>query len=103
MNTLVCRMCLFFVFRWLFFNKDDTALLYPQFPHSLDPVFDVTLSDPDLSRHPLLSLTTPRECVIEAGKFKPSARREIRCRVETLNSYMYRVRTCKVYMSRNSL
>ena len=55
-------------FRWLFFSKDDTPLLYPQFPYSMDPVFDVNLGDPDFDKHPLLMLTNPVECILEPGK-----------------------------------
>ena len=41
--------------------------LYPEYEHSLDPVFDADLSVPDLRKHPLLQLTHPVECVLEPG------------------------------------
>ena len=41
--------------------------LYPEFEHSLDPVFDVELSKPDMDKYPLLQLTTPVECFLQPG------------------------------------
>ncbi|XP_045214857.2 bifunctional arginine demethylase and lysyl-hydroxylase JMJD6-like [Mercenaria mercenaria] len=56
--------------RWVFFDKDDVAMLYPMFSHpwSTDPVFQVDLQNPDLKQHPLLSLTQPIECVLQPGE-----------------------------------
>ena len=54
--------------RWVFFPPEDLPLLYPTYTHSTDAAFDVTLSQPDLDRHPLLSLTHPRECVLSPGE-----------------------------------
>lgn len=31
-------------------------------------MFDVNLAEPDLNEHPLLSLTHPRECVLQPGE-----------------------------------
>ncbi|CAC5424115.1 JMJD6 [Mytilus coruscus] len=53
--------------RWVFFPQSDVPYLYPEYEHSLDPVFAVDLSKPDLTRYPLLQLTTPMECVLEPG------------------------------------
>lgn len=53
--------------RWVFFPASDVPYLYPEYHHSLDPVFDVELSAPDLLRHPLLQLTHPVECILEPG------------------------------------
>ena len=60
-------MCTY-TYRWLFFPPEDLPLLYPVFSHSTDATFQVDLSSPDLSRYPLLSLTHPRECILEAGE-----------------------------------
>ncbi|XP_060556292.1 bifunctional arginine demethylase and lysyl-hydroxylase JMJD6-like, partial [Ruditapes philippinarum] len=56
--------------RWVFFDKEDVALLYPVFgnPWSTDPVFEVDLQKPDLKHHPLLSLTQPIECILQPGE-----------------------------------
>ncbi|CAG2212437.1 unnamed protein product [Mytilus edulis] len=53
--------------RWVFFPQSDVPYLYPEYEHSLDPVFAVDLSRPDLTQYPLLQLTTPIECVLEPG------------------------------------
>ncbi|XP_013784759.1 uncharacterized protein LOC106468862 isoform X1 [Limulus polyphemus] len=53
--------------RWTFFQEEDTAKLYPRYFHSLDPVFDVDLSDPRLDKFPLLSLAQPMECILQPG------------------------------------
>ena len=53
--------------RWLFFPPQDLACLYPTYAHSTDAVFEVDLGEPDLSRHPLLSLTSPYECLLRQG------------------------------------
>ena len=53
--------------RWLFFPPENVPLLYPVFNNSTDATFEVDLSSPDLTLHPLLSLTHPRECVLKAG------------------------------------
>lgn len=52
----------------MFFCPEDMPYLYPRYPHSLDPCFDVNLSSPDFSKHPLLSLARPRECILRPGK-----------------------------------
>lgn len=71
--------------RWTIFRKADTPFLYPYYPHSMDPVFEVDLTRPDLNTHPLLSLTCPRECILQPGEllFVPA-----RCphRVENLDT-----------------
>ncbi|CAG5135387.1 unnamed protein product [Candidula unifasciata] len=54
--------------RWTFFEADDTPLLYPQYFHSMDPVFSVDLSSPDAEQWPLLALTKPRQCVLQPGE-----------------------------------
>ncbi|BFZ03456.1 hypothetical protein BsWGS_06495 [Bradybaena similaris] len=54
--------------RWTFFEAEDTALLYPQYFHSMDPVFSVDLSSPDVEQWPLLALTKPRQCVLQPGE-----------------------------------
>ena len=54
--------------RWLFFPPDDVPLLYPVFNNSTDATFEVDLSSPDLTPHPLLALTHPRECILKAGE-----------------------------------
>ncbi|RUS72799.1 hypothetical protein EGW08_019436 [Elysia chlorotica] len=53
--------------RWTFFDASDLASLYPQYVHSLDPVFSVNIVQPDLKSFPLLALTKPKQCVIKAG------------------------------------
>ena len=54
--------------RWLFFPPSDAPLLYPVLSHSTDAVFEATLGCPSFSQHPLVALTHPRECVLEAGE-----------------------------------
>ncbi|XP_076326405.1 bifunctional arginine demethylase and lysyl-hydroxylase JMJD6-A-like isoform X2 [Tachypleus tridentatus] len=54
--------------RWTFFQEEDTAKLYPRFFHSLDPAFDVDLSDPRLDEFPLLGLAQPIECILQPGE-----------------------------------
>ena len=54
--------------RWLFFPPEDVPLLYPIFNDSTDATFEVDLSSPDLSLHPLLALSHPRECTLKAGE-----------------------------------
>jgi len=54
--------------RWTFFPPDDLPLLYPTYPHSMDPVFKVNLQNPDLESFPLLSLTHPSQCVLKPGE-----------------------------------
>lgn len=54
--------------RWVFFPRGDIPCLYPHYEHSTDAIFPVNLSNPDLSAHPLLSLTNPRECVLAPGE-----------------------------------
>ena len=56
------------VHRWLFFPPEDVPLLYPVFNNSTDATFKIDLSFPDLTLHPLLSLTHPQECVLKAGE-----------------------------------
>ena len=41
--------------------------MYPIYAHSLDPTFEVKVTDPDLEAHPLLSLVHPMECILNAG------------------------------------
>ena len=43
-------------------------MLYPHYEQSLDLVFDVDLSSPDFEKHPLLSETSPRQCVLQPGE-----------------------------------
>ena len=45
--------------------------LYPVYHHSTDAVFEVDLSDwsKAVTSHPLLALTHPKECILEAGEF----------------------------------
>ncbi|XP_061191291.1 bifunctional arginine demethylase and lysyl-hydroxylase JMJD6-like [Saccostrea echinata] len=54
--------------RWVFFPRSDLPLLYPQYPNSMDPVFDADITNPDLKKQPLLSLTHPSECVLSEGE-----------------------------------
>ena len=54
--------------RWTFFPPEDLPLLYPVYPDSTDAVFQVDLSAPDLSRHPLLSLSHPTQCTLSPGE-----------------------------------
>jgi hypothetical protein len=62
--------------RWTFFDRSDVPLLYPSYAHATDPTFDVELGDGsserpghyNLDRHPLLALTEPLSCVLEAGE-----------------------------------
>ena len=56
------------IHRWLFFPPEDVPLLYPVFNNSTDATFEVDLSSPDLSLHPLLALTHPRGCILKAGE-----------------------------------
>ena len=58
------------VFRWVFFPPEDLPFLYPVYHSSTDATFEVDLSewDRDLSAHPLLALTHPRECVLAPGE-----------------------------------
>ncbi|KAH9513137.1 hypothetical protein Btru_035960 [Bulinus truncatus] len=60
--------------RWTFYDTEDVPLLYPVYFHSTDPVFCVNLSEPDLEKFPLLSLTKPRQCTLNPGEllFVPS-------------------------------
>lgn len=62
-------------YRWVFYPPKDLPFLYPIYYHSTDAIFEVDLSLKDIpSRHPLLALTNPRECVLGAGEllFVPS-------------------------------
>ena len=52
----------------MFFPPEDLPLLYPTYTYSTDAVFEVNLSQPDLDRHPLLSLTHPIECILSPGE-----------------------------------
>ncbi|KAJ8318649.1 hypothetical protein KUTeg_003740 [Tegillarca granosa] len=54
--------------RWVFFSSKDAPYLYPRYEYSMDPVFDVDLSAPDLNTHPLLQLTEPMECILQPGE-----------------------------------
>lgn len=58
----------------MFFPPEDVSYLYPVHDHSTDAVFEVNLSSPDLNLCPLLSLTHPRECILQPGEvlFVPS-------------------------------
>ena len=49
-------------------SPEDMPLLYPIFNHSTDATFEVDLASQDLTLHPLLSLTHPRECILKAGE-----------------------------------
>ena len=49
-------------------SPDDVPLLYPVFNNSTDATFEVNLSSPDLTLHPLLALTHLREYVLKAGE-----------------------------------
>ena len=55
-------------FRWTFFPPDDLPLLYPLYTDSTDAVFQVDLSRPDLTLHPLLSLSHPTQCTLSQGE-----------------------------------
>ena len=61
----VLKLC-----RWVFFPPEDLPFLYPVYFTSMDPTFECDLSrgKDDLASHPLLSLTHPRECVLNAGE-----------------------------------
>ena len=52
----------------MFFPPDDIPLLYPLYNHSTDAMFEVNLANPDLCNYPLLSLTHPRECILQPGE-----------------------------------
>lgn len=54
--------------RWTFFPPDDLPLLYPVYHDSTDAVFEVNLSEPDLCRYPLLSLTHPLTVTLSPGE-----------------------------------
>ncbi|CAL1530701.1 unnamed protein product [Lymnaea stagnalis] len=54
--------------RWTFFDGDDLPLLYPQYFHSMDPVFSVDLDKADMEKFPLLALTKPRQCILNPGE-----------------------------------
>ena len=58
------------VFRWVFFPPDDLPFLYPTYFNSMDAIFEVDLSkwSACLPQYPLLALTHPQECVLEAGE-----------------------------------
>ena len=56
-------------YRWLFFPPKDLPCLYPIYsPFIRDTSFEVDLPNPDLNKHPLLSLTSPQECILEPGE-----------------------------------
>ena len=52
----------------MFFPPEDTLCLYPVYEHSTDAIFEVNLACPDLKKFPLLSITHPKECVLEPGE-----------------------------------
>lgn len=54
--------------RWTFFPPSDLSLLYPTYTHSMDPVFSVNLTKPDLHTYPLLAFTHPSQCVLQPGE-----------------------------------
>lgn len=54
--------------RWTFFQRKDIPLLYPHYQDSLDLVFDIDLSCPDLDKYPLLMSAMPRQCTLEPGE-----------------------------------
>lgn len=58
------------VCRWVFFPPSDMPYLYPQFPNSMDPVFEADLTSPNLEKQPLLHLTHPTECILTEGLCK---------------------------------
>ncbi|XP_046554523.1 LOW QUALITY PROTEIN: uncharacterized protein LOC124263846 [Haliotis rubra] len=60
--------------RWTFFSREDEASLYPQYFHSMDPTFDVSVTLPDLKAHPLMALAQPLQCDLKQGEvlFVPS-------------------------------
>ena len=68
-NSKIYNIIFFYFCRWLFFPPKDLPFLYPiHSPLVTDNSFAVELSAPDLSQHPLLSLTTPLESVLQAGE-----------------------------------
>ena len=58
---------IFFYLRWSFFLPDDVPLLYPTYDHSLDPIFEVQVCNPNYAMYPLFALATVQECVLEPG------------------------------------
>lgn len=54
--------------RWVFFPQSDLPYLYPQYPNSLDPVFEADIRNPNLENQPLLHLTHPSECILNEGE-----------------------------------
>lgn len=62
------NLAIFSLYRWTFFPPEDLPLLYPLYPDSTDAVFQVDLLAPDLSRHPLLSLSHPAQCTLSPGE-----------------------------------
>lgn len=54
--------------RWVFFPQSDLPYLYPQYPNSMDPVFEADIRNPNLENQPLLHLTHPSECILNEGE-----------------------------------
>ncbi len=54
----------------MFFPPEDLPFLYPTYFNSTDVAFELDLSQghDGLAEHPLLALTHPRECVLDAGE-----------------------------------
>lgn len=65
---LLCHLQVLLFCRWVFFPPEDLPLLSPTYTYSTDAVFEVSISQPDLGIHPLLSLTHPTECVLSPGE-----------------------------------
>ena len=67
-HSLHIRTCLTHN-RWVFFPPEDVGCLYPVLAaHSTDLAFEVDLAHPDLTAHPLLALSHPRECMLQPGE-----------------------------------
>ena len=66
-SLTICLLVCLFLFRWVFFQEEDMPCLYPVYAHSLDPIFEVKVTEPDLEAYPLLSLVHPMECILNAG------------------------------------
>ena len=55
--------------RWRFYSPEDIPYLSPSYSRSPDPSFEVDLSQEwNKDIHPLVSLASPMDCVLEAGE-----------------------------------
>ena len=68
MPVSVIFCCYSLISSWILFPREDFVNLYPEYGDTLDPVFKVDLSHPDIKKFPLLSLTQPMECYLKQGR-----------------------------------